>query len=855
MPSPTVVRAIGPIAAQLVTAAEWPVGVHVAETLLGPRPMWHWPVRTCTTDRALSARLRDTWPVGMNIAEVAATPHLGPAELLILPVHLLEAASVVASMSVPRPVAFVVVTGGGSDLPWPALRAAKDALLSATGAAGLFIDEMDAEQISRWFDQPFVFNLAHNFQLDVTVHRRNEGGLLFATDELLAESQLSNRVMAMSDLLDTMSVERMLEVPGGLRLGIAAAGPYEVSTRLRAIAPDFRYEHESDESFATANLERVIEAALVDTLRDQQPRFVNLAVAAERDQPALHQTTPLAPKTDYLLRLDIGARSRESVVLDPPPFPVHLLPPSETGHWLEVVVIGNGLRTRSRKHAMFLPDVGPAWTCPCTPGRDGHTCAIDERRPHLYVGFRTPATQGDAHLRVAIYYERNLVQSFRFTANVGARPVGLATHYATLDFTLTSGLTGLEGMPRRDLNLLVNDDDDGTHRLVVNGQASQAVALRFSESKQVKVISATRAMLRDIHIDQPGHAEPLSRYDANNAKKAKAFVADLQRLAPLGWKLWDSIVPSVTTKQRIRTWLRDAPATIQVGRVSTDFVFPWALVYDIPLDSGPQRLCEFVTRWVDGQPPPIDADGPTACPFAAGHGPNVICPFGFWGFAHVIEEPPSVEPGASLVLTINAGSPKGKAVVGRSLDLHAGLMAAHVRELTKVLSAFDLEDCDSRDDVSAALGRDNAVQLVYFYCHGLRHEADGLAWPALGVGHEEVILPSDLGAWAVGWQPDHWQATSPLVVINGCHTVEMAPDSIANLVDALVGMRAAGVVGTEVTLHQALAGEGGLALLLAFRDRLTMGEAMQRMRRSFLAKGNVMGLAYTLYCSASLRLV
>lgn len=68
-------------------------------------------------------------------------------------------------------------------------------------------------------------------------------------------------------------------------------------------------------------------------------------------------------------------------------------------------------------------------------------------------------------------------------------------------------------------------------------------------------------------------------------------------------------------------------------------------------------------------------------------------------------------------------------------------------------------------------------------------------------------------------------------------------------------MRAAGVVGTELTLHQAVAGEAGLDLLLAFREQRTMGEAMQRMRRSLVAKGNLMGLAYTLYCSAALRLV
>jgi hypothetical protein len=72
---------------------------------------------------------------------------------------------------------------------------------------------------------------------------------------------------------------------------------------------------------------------------------------------------------------------------------------------------------------------------------------------------------------------------------------------------------------------------------------------------------------------------------------------------------------------------------------------------------------------------------------------------------------------------------------------------------------------------------------------------------------------------------------------------------------AFVGSRAAGVIGTEVSMHQQVANEAAQELLRGMRaDRATVGRALQQMRRALLAKGNVMGLAYNAYCSEGLSL-
>lgn len=115
----------------------------------------------------------------------------------------------------------------------------------------------------------------------------------------------------------------------------------------------------------------------------------------------------------------------------------------------------------------------------------------------------------------------------RLTADVGARSAGHPTQYATIDYTLTSGLTGPVDLPSRNLNLLVNDNRDDTHRLVINGEADRPVSLRFTEGKLAKVIAASRDALRDIHLDQVGNAEPINRYDEDNRKRVKAFAEDL----------------------------------------------------------------------------------------------------------------------------------------------------------------------------------------------------------------------------------------------------------------------------------------------------------------------------------------
>ncbi|WP_407111809.1 hypothetical protein ACE1N8_32530 (plasmid) [Streptomyces sp. DSM 116494] len=95
---------------------------------------------------------------------------------------------------------------------------------------------------------------------------------------------------------------------------------------------------------------------------------------------------------------------------------------------------------------------------------------------------------------------------------------------------------------------------------------------------------------------------------------------------------------------------------------------------------------------------------------------------------------------------------------------------------------------------------------------------------------------------------------APVVFLNGCHTLDTDPASWLTFVEAFSAFSAAGVVGTEIMIEQGMANEIGER----FWERLLAGEAvgpaLHKVRMTMLRKNNVLGLAYTAYCSAELRL-
>ncbi len=590
-----------------------------------------------------------------------------------------------------------------------------------------------------------------------------------------------------------------------------------------------------------------------------QRRYVNVCLTRPAEGPVVPKATSLGMNREYHLRIDIGALSHDSVVenAEEHPVPDEFLPQAEIGHWLEVTAVSNDFVINTPRHSMFLPKTGSGWVCACPHG-GAHTCTEEMRRRHVLIPLQAPQKPGDARLRLGVYYEKNLIQSQLLTAGIAAAEGPGTGHRSRIDYTLTARLSDLSFLQPRTLNVLTTSQGDGTHRVVVNG--AHLLTFNLTEGQMRNAIGSVRKALCDIHFEETGGAfgakkKRTNLYDEQNGKTKEKFIADLERLAPMGWQLWTLLLAGQPEQRKmLRQWLfNGTSARIQVSRAGgSAFVFPWALLYDIALDGGKLTPCRLLNQWESR-----DAQL-SSCPYEHDHTLNTLCPFGFWGFKHIIEQPPSMPKDQNLPTEIQIGQAPLELVIGLSAELDERLTSAHLQKMKTYLRGFTVLDKDSREALAEALSSD--LEFVYFYCHGDREPLPGSSEPIpyLIIGKEDKIKPADITAWAVAkWPDNHWRKVPPLVFINGCHTAELTPELLVNFVDTFAGVYAAGVIGTETSIDQCVASEAAEEFFKQlWNDKSPgVGDALLRMRLHLLRKGNLLGLAYTPYCSASLKYV
>jgi hypothetical protein len=114
--------------------------------------------------------------------------------------------------------------------------------------------------------------------------------------------------------------------------------------------------------------------------------------------------------------------------------------------------------------------------------------------------------------------------------------------------------------------------------------------------------------------------------------------------------------------------------------------------------------------------------------------------------------------------------------------------------------------------------------------------------------------PNTILSWTRTTNPDiwrNWQTHRPLVFINGCHTTDLAPGAMLNFVDAFATLGAGGIVGTEISIRLQVAIEMAQSILASISKSApqakTLHEALHEARWALANKGNLLGLAYTLY--------
>jgi hypothetical protein len=564
-------------------------------------------------------------------------------------------------------------------------------------------------------------------------------------------------------------------------------------------------------------------------------RFVNVYVAeAGKDEPA--HGRPLVPGRSYEVCCNIGPPDGRSLVDDESAgFPEELLP--EAPLPLHAVLFVEG---RMKAEATIeLPAVGGS----------------------PWVRLPLPASEAPTIIQaeLAIYYEIAVVMVYSLTLPVGGAED--RTAQAELQFRLSRSLTDLPKVAGRGMSVIVPPSGSAP-AVYVNGLTFAPQEFAHNPAMLTDAAFAVRGKLYDAHFEVIGKgrkAGPVSRYQGGRAKSLASLTDDLRELARSGAEVYEQLFPGnqdIPRQLRMEAGAHNRPPVLQVVSLGRERLpISWAAIYDLPVDNEPGSYtpCRSIQEFGPGG---IRRDIPPRCPYEEEHRDgdqwklNVLCPWGFWGLSAIIEHPPSTE---LRDLEVRAGRTTGPPVIlmGSDPALEPRLRRQHLEALKAEHGKALLEpQVENRASVMNAI-RAAQMDIFYFYCHILDDQTrPGEQAPAIGLGAEQVT-GKDISAWARSSR----RVRHPLVVLNGCGSVEVGSGSLYNLVDPFITwFEACGLVGTEITIEQGLGGWAMELFLSALREQ-PVGAALRSVRWEMFRHGNLMGLAYTPYCLAGLTLV
>jgi hypothetical protein len=714
------------------------------------------------------------------------------------------------------------------------------------------------------------------------------------------------------------------ETGGAIPLSAAAVNLPRLEAAMNSVWNQFSQELAAKALEEAERAPRVLNANFFD------PRLPGDLAAR-----ALASGRGLEEGEEYELCVDVGPQwsTMPSIVEGSKEFPERALPVTEQGgHLMQVVFVSEDFSPHMSSAQIWVPSK----TGRSSPFVNGERAlkpgpvSLRLRAPSFPEGANEEYIE--ARGRLCLYFGNNLLQSAAVRAAVVRRGVeelsGDVSNEIYVDFRLTGTFQELERFatravvsdaraehawlvgdptPRRGesgtaasegreflvgLNLTLNDDGS-KHRILVKSRPDLPPAWKpYNVLAAAKLLGRTRQELYNCFFqrDQQTCEVPAAAgarsigLNAKNGKDYYQFFCDLRKLAIFGERLFNEVYQQINldgagmTKHEWETELRESLArstVIQVARTGeAEYAFPWALVYQYPLDDKDNlRPCEVLKEW--------NAAGMRAkgveeqCPHEGEpwHGSNILCPYGFWGLKHYIEQPipplVKVAQGGSYTLpgnvpqAIEAAAALNISVgVTRDPQLSLSEIKEHLENLAKISSLNPPDGADEWLKVQGVLKSPGlSPDIVYFLCHGEYDDEEGQ--PYLGIGlpsgqHRHRVYPNDLLSWSR--RPEMtspvWKKPRPLIFINGCHTFALLPDQVLNFVSTFADFGASGVIGTEVSILLPLAIEIAEMLFDTFINfSMKLGQAMHQVRWKLANKGNLLGLAYTPYGQADLHLV
>jgi hypothetical protein len=662
------------------------------------------------------------------------------------------------------------------------------------------------------------------------------------------------------------------------------------------------------------------------------PRVLNANFADPDLGKVLGLKDGLVEGREYYLLVDIGPRWNKiaSAVVGEDLFPDEALPADKDGYVVEVILVSEDFSPHLSSAQMWVPR-GTGRSYPIVNGQhaeESGPVALKVSAPYLPDGFDGQSLL--AHARLCLYYENNLLQSAVVAAGVTATDGVLLeiNNKIEVDYVLTGGFqdveaifakrevkldieAGSEGIPVT-LNLALNDDGAGGHRIIVKGRhdplvdtsdTSPNVCPPYGWSPYDPIaggdlLENARQMLLNCFFQKhtqagdqfgklvmDGQGQPVFGLQPDNSKNLTQFKIDLLLLAELGYDLWATAFDQVKIDHSLCIlveWRRNfrsiiANSTlIQVSRTGpAQYVYPWTMVYEYPLNKAERpkwQMCKILDEeWSpQGIRQGLEMER-KICKYHQEdwHRKNIICPYGFWGLKHIIEEPPSLPFGDRASLD-NAAK---EILVGKEIDISSAVtedvnldsakIKKHIDNLGKIPGVI-LTLAKPKQDWDGLQPLLRSPEVVYLLCHG---EYDDLAKEAyLSIGPRNAdsshrIYPKGtLASWiddeVDGPDIGLWKRQRPLIFINGCHTADLRPGQIVSFASTFAGVGASGVLGTEVSVTLSVAIEVAESLIgkLSSNEHITLGQALRQIRWELANKGNLLGLAYTLYGLADIHI-
>lgn len=591
----------------------------------------------------------------------------------------------------------------------------------------------------------------------------------------------------------------------------------------RGVAAVSRAE-ESRQAMDAAMGEILADAALVERLARDQRRVINAHLLEEdavgRFSP-VRRDRPLRHGEDYRLLVQIGAAQRGSLVEAPPSIDPLLPDPerNEDGWTLDVVVFEKDFVLRSAAlQSVFLPRLGGS-----------EAVSFD---------LRAPADGRAAELRFGIYLRNQLVQSFVLRASLVDRRDGpIAT--VVCDFSQTENFRNLATLQPRALSIGLNEDDNGTHRLMLKNDSHRA-SLKLDVNQMERIAERFRTCLRDATVDAAGRARFPVAFDASHQP---LFEETIRQLARLGGEMFQALLQQDATE--IAQSLRRAPdQPLQIVRFNMSHAYPWPVVYDFRLPDDhagpPARVCRG----------PADP-APCGCTRDRATG---YCLNGFWGIRHELEQLAGQEgkpTDARLTIGCSPTSPE----VFLALDDPEDRFAQEVRLALAAQFTRSFAVLEPAGELVKHLWTP-AKRPAVFVAFGRMKQAPAPQEPAgprfsLPPG-SRWLLPRHLIDEA--FDQGAWTNPRSLVLLVMCHSGAVEVGAFNDFALAFLHAGASGVLGTETFVFPGIARLFTAQVLGDLKNGQTMGQAMRRFVTARAVGGDPTGFVFTYIGSADLSL-